>query len=127
MGVMTRRRLISVAKVLLVVSVSFILYEAVVSHPINPHVEGGDKILHFLAFYVLAMLADFSFPDSRFGITKMAMLMGFGMLIEYEQSFIPWRRSDLMDLVADAAGMFAYLLTIPILLHIPLLKLRWNR
>ena len=64
-------------------------------------VESGDKILHMIAFAVLALLGAFAYPALRL----MALLLGlsaFGILIELIQ-LIPAlnRTADWGDLAAD--------------------------
>lgn len=120
-----RHRLVLAARVLLLMAMAFILYEATIKHPLDPHVEEGDKILHALAFCALSFLADFSFPEEGFGFRKISLLVGYGVLIEIVQSFLPWRSSDVADLVADCTGMALYALSLPLLRQVPLLRDRW--
>ena len=92
-----------------------------------PVVENmNDKANHILAFYVLGFLADFSFPRKNFGFTKVLPLLGFGLLIEVIQYFLPYRSFSLYDLVADTAGLAVYWASLPALKHLPLLRRRWN-
>jgi VanZ family protein len=86
----------------------------------------NDKVNHILAFYVLGFLADFSFPRKNFGLSKILPLLGFGLLIEVIQYFLPYRSFSLYDLAADAAGLAVYRLSLPALKHLPLLRRRWN-
>lgn len=92
-----------------------------------PVVENmNDKVDHILAFYVLGFLADFSFPRKRFGLSKVFSLLGFGLLIEVIQYFLPYRSFSLYDLAADAAGLAVYWFSLPALKHLPLLRCRWS-
>jgi VanZ family protein len=92
-----------------------------------PVVENmNDKVNHILAFYVLGFLADFSFPRKEFGFSKVLSLLGFGLLIEVIQYFLPYRTFSLYDLGADAAGLAVYWASLPALKHLPLLRRRWN-
>ncbi len=84
--------------------------------------ENGDKVLHFISFYVLAFLMDFAFPQKGFGAIKIIMLLAYGLAIEFLQSFLPYRSSELGDFFADVAGVYAYVLFIPLMLHIPLYR-----
>lgn len=122
-----RRVLVLMARVSLAATALFVLYEATGTNPPDPGVEEGDKLLHALAFFSLAILADFAFPESGFGIAKVSMLLGFGILIECIQHFLPWRSSDMLDLVADGAGIALYVPLVPLLRHIPLIRERWSR
>lgn len=86
----------------------------------------NDKVGHALAFYVLALLADFSFPKSRLNLPKAALLLGYGLCIEIVQSFLPGRLCSVYDLTADALGLVAYWVSLPALKHVPLLRRRWK-
>lgn len=92
-----------------------------------PVVEGmNDKANHILAFYVLALLADFSFPENGFGFSKALPLLGYGLFIEAIQYFLPFRSSSFFDLAADGAGLVVYLLSLPALRYVPWLRSRWS-
>lgn len=92
-----------------------------------PGVEGiNDKVSHLLAFYVLSCLEDFSFPRDRFSIYKVIALLGFGLLIEVIQYFLPYRTFSLLDFAADGIGIAIYWFSFPALRHIPIFKRRWN-
>jgi VanZ family protein len=86
----------------------------------------NDKVNHIFAFYVLALLADFSFPKNGFGPTKALTLLGYGLLIEIIQYFLPYRSSSFFDLAADGAGLFVYWISLPALRRAPWLRTRWN-
>lgn len=126
MSIAVLAKMTLVARVLLVVAMAVILYEASISNPYDPGIGGSDKMLHGLAFFALSALIDFSFPGSGFGFTKTGFLLAFGLVIEFEQSFLPWRSADLADFLADGAGMFLYALCIPLLRQVPLLRNRWS-
>lgn len=113
------------ARILLVATTGFIIYEATIRSPVSIKVSNGDKFLHTLAFGTLAFLADFSFPRKGFGWEKIAPLMMYGLLIEFVQSFLPYRSADLTDFLADCAGMACYALTMPVLKYFPVLRHRW--
>lgn len=85
----------------------FLLWQAlaptpVVRAPIN------DKLLHFLAFFVLALLADCAWLKTRFGWRHFAGLALYGGTIEVLQYFVPGRSFSLLDLLADLAGVLVY-------------------
>ena len=86
----------------------------------------NDKAGHALAFYVLALLADFSFPGSRLNLPKTALLLSYGLLIEIIQYFLPGRMCSLYDLTADAVGLMIYWASLPALKYLPLLRRRWE-
>jgi len=85
----------------------------------------NDKFLHVAAFYICALLVDFSFPHSKFGLKKTLPLLGYGLLIEVFQLQLGYRFFSLFDLLADAAGIVAYGLSLPLIRHLPILKGRW--
>lgn len=89
-------------------------------------VNVNDKVSHILAFYVLALLMDFSFPERRFDFSKVAALLGYGLLIECVQYLLPYRTFSLLDLSADAIGLIGYKLSLPTLKYIPWLRWRWS-
>lgn len=67
-----------------------------------------DKLAHLLTYVVLALLADFSWPDRGFDLPKWSALLSYGILIELIQSQVPNRMFSLADLVANAAGIALY-------------------
>jgi len=84
-----------------------------------------DKINHFAAFLVLAMLVDFSFPNSRFNSTKIFLLFAYGISLEIIQHFLPHRMFSLFDIAADSLGLLAYGLLIPFIKRLPAFSDRW--
>jgi VanZ family protein len=86
----------------------------------------SDKVRHALAFSALALLADFSFPQSRFHSDKITAVMAYGILIEVMQHFLPWRTAEVLDVVADGVGLLTYAATIPWLRYAPILRQRWR-
>jgi VanZ family protein len=86
----------------------------------------SDKANHILAFYVLALLLDFSFPKANLGIAKVFGLLTYGIMIEAIQSLIPNRMASLLDVAADGIGIALYRVSLPFLRQIPLLRRRWR-
>jgi len=80
-----------------------------------------DKVSHILAFATLALLADFSFPASRFGPGKIVPLLAYGVLIELVQYFLPYREASWLDVVGDGAGIAVYAIGFPVLASVPAL------
>lgn len=96
----------STARISLVFAICFILYEAAIPHPISPpRMDFGDKVLHAAAFFTLTMLTELSFPSRRHLQGKVIFLLAFGILIEWIQSFLPWRSADIADFLADCTGI----------------------
>ena len=86
----------------------------------------SDKLSHTLAFIGLSLLADFSFPVSKFGWQKICPLFFYGIMIECIQYFLPYRSFSLLDMLADALGIATYVIIFPLLIYVPELKKRWQ-
>ncbi len=111
-------------RVLLGTAICAISFLATTSRHI-PVVENiSDKINHVAAFYILSLLVDCSWPKTGFRASKILPLLGYGLLIEITQYFLPSRSCSLYDLGADALGMFLYWISIPLLMKIPLVSRR---
>jgi VanZ family protein len=120
------RLTITVFRLTLVAMLLVITYLAT-THIHYPVIEDiNDKAGHLLAFYVLALLTDFSFPDSRLNLPKTALLLGYGLLIEIIQYFLPGRLCSVYDLTADVLGIMIYWASLPALKYVPLLRRRWK-
>ena len=90
-----------------------ILATTPLSYPVVSDVN--DKFNHVLAFFVLALLADFSFPEKEFAGAMILSLLGYGLAIEITQYFLPHRMFSLLDLATDAAGIGLYRIFRPLL------------
>jgi VanZ family protein len=108
-------RVMIATRLILGVILMFISWQATIRNGISVPVANSDKVLHFLAFYTLSLLVDFAFPLRRFGAIKIITLIGYGLLIEVVQSFLPYRSADMADLLTDIVGIAAYAATIPLL------------
>lgn len=82
----------------------------------------NDKVSHIIAFFCLAFLADFSWPESPWNQLKFFLLLGYGLAIEVVQAFLPHRLFSLFDLSADAFGLILYTLLLPWFMRYKLLK-----
>ena len=103
-----------------------ILYLAM-THLHYPLIENvNDKVNHALAFFVLGLLADFSFPERGFGPSKILALLAYGLLIEVIQHFLPYRTFSLYDLAADGVGLTLYWCSVPAIKRLPWLRGRWE-
>jgi VanZ family protein len=122
------RQVMIVARLILVVTIAFISWQATIQNGINPPpVENGDKILHFLAFGALAFLVDYAFPQSRFGFTKIILLILYGLAIEIIQSYLPYRSTSAADLLTDVFGIGTYACFIPLLKRLHCYRGYWNK
>jgi VanZ family protein len=119
------RTAVIIFRVMLIVSLLLITYflTTELKHPIMTSVN--DKLGHILAFIYLAFLVDYSFPASRFGLLKILPLLAYGLFIEVVQHYLPHRMFSILDILADSAGIVIYILFVPVLKHVPILKLRW--
>ena len=84
-----------------------------------------DKANHLVAFLVLALLLDFSFPNSRFNTDKIFPLIVYGISLEIIQYYLPHRSFSFFDVGADILGLFTYGLLIPFTKRLPVLSDRW--
>ncbi len=81
-----------------------------------PVVSGiNDKLNHIFAFFILALLADFSFPVRKFSLCIILPLLGYGIAIEVIQYFLPYRMFSLYDVAADAMGIGLYKISFSLL------------
>ena len=66
-----------------------------------------DKIYHFITFLVLAWSLHFADFKISFKI-QFIILLCFGILIEFAQSFIPYRYADGFDVIANILGTLGF-------------------
>jgi VanZ family protein len=116
---MTERILIFLMRVALVVALLAGTYLATTTGGTTVTEAINDKFAHLLGFYLLAVLADLSFPRVTYGLHKIAPLIGYGLLIEIIQWLLPYRTFSMLDLAADGAGLFCYGLTLLLLRRFP--------
>jgi len=80
-----------------------------------PVVSGiNDKANHIAAFFVLGLLADYSFPEKKFNLFIFLPLLVYGIAIEVIQYFLPYRMFSVFDMAADAIGLSLYWLSLPL-------------
>jgi VanZ family protein len=113
-------------RVLLCFSLVVITYLATTALEFTVVSSSYDKINHFAAFLVLAMLVDFSFPNSRFNSAKIFLLIVYGISLEIIQHFLPHRMFSLFDIAADSLGLLAYGSLIPFIKRLPAFSDRWS-
>lgn len=89
--------------VLVGLSAAFLMQVSSYSLPRFQHL---DKVVHFGAFFILALTFHRAFP-LPFWLALM-ILIGYGLAIEYIQGLLPYRSSSWGDLLADAAGAASY-------------------
>lgn len=77
-----------------------------------PSFKFSDKLLHFIAYGILAVLFCRAFNSTQRWRDRSGLLFllsvvattAYGLSDEWHQSFVPGRRSDAADVVADFAG-----------------------
>jgi VanZ family protein len=105
-------------RILLVVALLAIFFLATTRLSIPIARNMNDKVNHALAFFVLALLIDRSFPSVTFR-TKVLVLIAYGLAIEITQAYLPYRSCSLFDLGADAGGLALYGICQPALRYVP--------
>ena len=99
----------TVARIVLIAFVATILWLALSPNPPNPAgLFDLDKVNHVVAFFVLSLLADYSYLARSALLSKGMALLGFGLLIEGLQYWVGYRYFEIADLVADGGGILLY-------------------
>lgn len=120
------RTYITSFRVLLCITLAIVTYLATTTLEFTVVSYIYDMINHFIAFFVLALLLDFSFPDFNFNMLKIILLITYGFSLEIIQHFLPHRMFSLIDVVADIVGLAGYGVLIPLIKNIPILDRRWG-
>ena len=99
------------ARFVLIACAATILFLALSPNPPNPAgLFDLDKVNHVVAFFVLSLLADYSYLARSALAQKGIALLGFGLLIEGLQYQVGYRYFEIADLVADGGGILLYAL-----------------
>ena len=77
-------------------------------------IEGADKLLHCVAYFVLSAWFAFVMPARKY-LLLATWLFLFGVLIEVMHYFLPYRFASIGDLVANVAGIVLGLVTISVI------------
>lgn len=120
------RSIIVALRIALVIMLAMILHLATSQQSYPVMADVNDKLNHLLAFGALALLGDFAFPARVFGWKKFLWLLGYGVLIECIQYFLPNREASALDVLADATGLAIYWVFNRYLRFAPLLGRRWH-
>jgi VanZ family protein len=96
------------ARVMLLITVVSILWLALTPNPPSNQLFDFDKLNHGLAFFVLAGLMEYAFPNLGAWGVKLLPLVAFGLVIEMLQFWIGYRYFEWMDLVADGMGLLLF-------------------
>lgn len=110
---------VRLAQATFVAAILFTSFSALAPPAHTLHLVPWDKAQHFIAFYVLSVLAAAAFPRAR-PVSIAAALSAFGALIEVVQGLaIVNRDRDVWDWVADTIAIAAALG--------PMLLVPWRR
>ena len=74
----------------------------------------NDKIVHAAAYFSLMLACDFSWRSGKYLIIKAVLVFVYSGLIEYAQDMVPGRHMSSYDLTANAIGVAAFLLLVPV-------------
>ena len=81
------------------------------------HTSGGmlvnDKLAHYLGYFVMVMMLDFAYSAGRYLIFKIGLIVGYSIVIEVAQNYIPGRDMSIHDLLANGLGVFSFILLLP--------------
>lgn len=64
-----------------------------------------DKLLHFLAYAGLAVLAVAGADERRAALRSVLIMVALGLLLDYLQQFVPGRGFEVGDVAADNLGL----------------------
>lgn len=102
------KKLVAFLPAVLYYALMFVLSSQDIGLPFHEHQL--DKLVHVVEFAILAFLLSLGFfsalnASSRTkAIIVFSIALSLGLLDEFHQHFIPGRRADLYDLLADAVG-----------------------
>lgn len=104
-------------KVIFFITSIFVLYGTLKVSSNEPffNFTHGDKVMHALAFFLLAFLLNRSSSSIERRIRNVIALLSFGILIEVLQSFTTHRTASLGDVLADLVGILLFQLTYSLL------------
>jgi VanZ family protein len=68
---------------------------------------GWDKPAHFSEYALLGYFLARGLGGRRAALSGFVLAVGYGLLDEFHQSFVPGRDPSALDLLADAAGAMA--------------------
>ena len=75
----------------------------------------NDKLVHIFSYFVLMLTFDFSVKSGESIILKAVFVFLYSCAIEYVQGFVPGREVSILDIAANAVGIVAFMLCVPVL------------
>ena len=106
--------MINLYRTIFITLVLLISYLAFIPSSGGSDVPYFDKVVHFLAFFILMFFLDLSTTrplEVHFGLISCLFLFALG--IEIVQYNLPYRSAELFDFLADLLGMLVYFVFIP--------------
>lgn len=117
-----QRWLLAGFRIAFLITLATVGWLALTSSPLPTPLHIWDKANHFLAFFVLSFLLDFSFPERHWtDVLKWLVLLAYGIGIEDVQHWLGTRDFDVHDMLADAIGIAGYLVVRPWLSRVSIL------
>ena len=101
-------------RIILVISIAIISILSIREVNIESSVNSLDKVLHFLCFSYLTLIAWLSRILNK-DLHVYVIVLAYGILIEIVQRFLPYRSFEYLDIFADFVGIIAGLIIIKIL------------
>ena len=104
-------------KIIFFITSLFILYGTLKVSGGEPLLDfnHGDKVIHAMAFFLLAFLLNRSSSSIERRIRNVIALLSFGILIEVLQSFTTHRTASVGDVLADLLGILLFQVTYSLL------------
>lgn len=65
----------------------------------------SDKVIHFTAYWILAIIPAWQFEPARFGFWSGLSMMILGVVLEFGQGYVPQRSFEVEDMIANTAGV----------------------
>ncbi len=81
-------------------------------------VSFSDLINHAVAFFTLYLLLERAYPDLKY-TSSVTLLVGYAVLIEAVQYFLPNRCASFSDVVADSVGILIAVALLPLIHKLP--------
>lgn len=78
-----------------------------VQHPVITTL--WDKLNHFLGYFLLYATLDLGFATAEKLAAKVLLVLGYSLLLEIIQHFVPNRDFSLLDMLANGLGILLYL------------------
>ena len=87
----------------------FVLSIMPVNNKVSFNIIGLDKIVHFLLYFVCSFICFFSYgieKQEKRHLFVLILCIGYGILLEIIQYFIPYRSFSFLDIIANSLGDF---------------------